>query len=125
MCGVRFASVYKGFEQVDDFARELGLLNKDATPQAARELRREERGTSGTATHERSPARGDSGQCGRDLRHPDDRSSPARNARSLGRGRERDPCVICTSGTRRDDPDVDVDALVARRVGEADARWRL
>ena len=50
LAAVRFASVYKGFEQVDDFARELGLLNKDATPQAARELRREERGTSGTAT---------------------------------------------------------------------------
>ena len=29
VAAVRFASVYKGFEQVDDFARELGLLNKD------------------------------------------------------------------------------------------------
>jgi len=28
VAAVRFASVYKGFEQVDDFARELGLLNK-------------------------------------------------------------------------------------------------
>jgi transcriptional repressor NrdR len=34
VASVRFASVYKGFEQVDDFARELGLLNKDATPSA-------------------------------------------------------------------------------------------
>jgi transcriptional repressor NrdR len=32
VASVRFASVYKGFEQVDDFARELGLLNKE-TPQ--------------------------------------------------------------------------------------------
>ncbi|MGD1011035.1 MAG: transcriptional regulator NrdR [Acidimicrobiales bacterium] len=32
VAAVRFASVYKGFEQVDDFARELGLLNKDASP---------------------------------------------------------------------------------------------
>ena len=31
VAAVRFASVYKGFEQVDDFARELSLLNKDAT----------------------------------------------------------------------------------------------
>jgi transcriptional repressor NrdR len=30
VAAVRFASVYKGFEQVDDFARELGLLNKGA-----------------------------------------------------------------------------------------------
>ena len=29
VAAVRFASVYKGFEQVDDFARELGLLNKE------------------------------------------------------------------------------------------------
>jgi len=29
VASVRFASVYKGFEQVDDFARELGLLSKD------------------------------------------------------------------------------------------------
>jgi transcriptional repressor NrdR len=32
VAAVRFASVYKGFEQVDDFARELGLLIKDADP---------------------------------------------------------------------------------------------
>jgi transcriptional repressor NrdR len=30
VAAVRFASVYKGFEQVDDFARELGLLNREA-----------------------------------------------------------------------------------------------
>jgi transcriptional repressor NrdR len=30
VASVRFASVYKGFEQVGDFARELGLLNKEA-----------------------------------------------------------------------------------------------
>ncbi|MGA3214554.1 MAG: transcriptional regulator NrdR [Acidimicrobiales bacterium] len=30
VAAVRFASVYKGFEEVDDFARELGLLNKEA-----------------------------------------------------------------------------------------------
>jgi len=29
VAAVRFASVYKGFEQVDDFARELGLLSKE------------------------------------------------------------------------------------------------
>lgn len=29
VAAVRFASVYKGFEEVDDFARELGLLNKE------------------------------------------------------------------------------------------------
>ena len=34
VAAVRFASVYKGFEQVDDFARELGLLSKEAPPQA-------------------------------------------------------------------------------------------
>jgi transcriptional repressor NrdR len=34
VAAVRFASVYKGFEQVDDFARELGLLNKVAEPDA-------------------------------------------------------------------------------------------
>jgi transcriptional repressor NrdR len=28
VASVRFASVYKGFDQVDDFARELGLLNR-------------------------------------------------------------------------------------------------
>jgi transcriptional repressor NrdR len=32
VAAVRFASVYKGFEQVDDFAREVGLLNKSAEP---------------------------------------------------------------------------------------------
>jgi len=32
VAAVRFASVYKGFEEVDDFARELGLLNKETTP---------------------------------------------------------------------------------------------
>ena len=32
VAAVRFASVYKGFEQVDDFARELGLLNKGTEP---------------------------------------------------------------------------------------------
>jgi transcriptional regulator NrdR family protein len=31
---VRFASVYKGFEEVGDFARELGLLKKDAKAKA-------------------------------------------------------------------------------------------
>ena len=30
VASVRFASVYKGFEQVDDFARELGLLSDEA-----------------------------------------------------------------------------------------------
>ena len=34
VAAVRFASVYKGFEQVDDFAREVGLLNKSADPDA-------------------------------------------------------------------------------------------
>ena len=29
VAAVRFASVYKGFEEVDDFARELGLLNRE------------------------------------------------------------------------------------------------
>ena len=29
---VRFASVYKGFEHVDDFERELGLLTKRSDP---------------------------------------------------------------------------------------------
>jgi transcriptional repressor NrdR len=49
VAAVRFASVYKGFEQVGDFARELGLLNKDAAPEAepsAGDPHREERGTS-------------------------------------------------------------------------------
>jgi transcriptional repressor NrdR len=49
VAAVRFASVYKGFEQVDDFARELGLLNKDAASEAepsAGDPHREERGTS-------------------------------------------------------------------------------
>ena len=32
VAAVRFASVYKGFEEVDDFARELGLLNREAAP---------------------------------------------------------------------------------------------
>ena len=36
VAAVRFASVYKGFEQVDDFARELGLLNKETVRQARR-----------------------------------------------------------------------------------------
>jgi transcriptional repressor NrdR len=50
VAAVRFASVYKGFEQVDDFARELGLLSREATPQA--EPGRDdqaEQGTSGGA----------------------------------------------------------------------------
>jgi transcriptional repressor NrdR len=29
---LRFASVYKGFEDVDDFAREVHLLNKSTEP---------------------------------------------------------------------------------------------
>jgi len=29
---VRFASVYKGFEDVDDFQREVGLLTKETEP---------------------------------------------------------------------------------------------
>jgi transcriptional repressor NrdR len=32
VAAVRFASVYKGFEEVDDFARELGLLSREASP---------------------------------------------------------------------------------------------
>jgi transcriptional repressor NrdR len=32
VAAVRFASVYKGFEEVDDFARELGLLTREASP---------------------------------------------------------------------------------------------
>lgn len=32
VASVRFASVYKGFEEVGDFARELGLLKRDAEP---------------------------------------------------------------------------------------------
>jgi transcriptional repressor NrdR len=31
---VRFASVYKGFEDVTDFAREVGLLQKTTSPKA-------------------------------------------------------------------------------------------
>jgi transcriptional repressor NrdR len=31
---VRFASVYKGFEDVTDFAREVGLLQKNTSPKA-------------------------------------------------------------------------------------------
>lgn len=34
VASVRFASVYKGFEEVSDFARELGLLTKDTEPKA-------------------------------------------------------------------------------------------
>jgi transcriptional repressor NrdR len=34
---VRFASVYKGFEDVTDFARELGLLQKTTSPKAGRD----------------------------------------------------------------------------------------
>ncbi len=34
VASVRFASVYKGFEEVGDFARELGLLKKDAKAKA-------------------------------------------------------------------------------------------
>ena len=34
VAAVRFASVYKGFEQVDDFARELGLLQPPDDPKA-------------------------------------------------------------------------------------------
>jgi transcriptional regulator NrdR family protein len=29
---LRFASVYKGFEAADDFAREAGLLTKETAP---------------------------------------------------------------------------------------------
>ena len=29
---VRFASVYKGFEDADDFAREIGMLIKTTAP---------------------------------------------------------------------------------------------
>ena len=32
---LRFASVYKGFEGVDDFRREVGLLTKTTAPKAA------------------------------------------------------------------------------------------
>ncbi len=52
VAAVRFASVYKGFEQVDDFARELGLLNKDTAPQSepgAGDRDDKEGGTSGSA----------------------------------------------------------------------------
>jgi transcriptional repressor NrdR len=34
---VRFASVYKGFEDVTDFAREVGLLQKTTSPKAGRD----------------------------------------------------------------------------------------
>ncbi|HSH62261.1 MAG TPA: hypothetical protein VK988_21955, partial [Acidimicrobiales bacterium] len=40
---VRFASVYKGFEHVDDFERELGLLTKSSEPK--RPLTEEEGGS--------------------------------------------------------------------------------
>ncbi len=52
VAAVRFASVYKGFEQVDDFARELGLLSKEATADAgpgAGEPHRARRGPAGRA----------------------------------------------------------------------------
>jgi transcriptional repressor NrdR len=50
VAAVRFASVYKGFEQVDDFARELGLLSKDAPTEAGEspEKRRPEREPEGS-----------------------------------------------------------------------------
>jgi transcriptional repressor NrdR len=35
VASVRFASVYKGFEEVGDFARELGLLQKETEPKLA------------------------------------------------------------------------------------------
>jgi transcriptional repressor NrdR len=45
VAAVRFASVYKGFQQVDDFARELGLLNpqpnRPAPSRQARTARRD------------------------------------------------------------------------------------
>ena len=34
---VRFASVYKGFEDVTEFAREVGLLQKTTSPKAGRD----------------------------------------------------------------------------------------
>ncbi len=34
---LRFASVYKGFEGVDDFRREVGLLTKTTAPKRARQ----------------------------------------------------------------------------------------
>ena len=96
VAAVRFASVYKGFEQVDDFARELGLLNKDATPQA------EPSGADPGAksadhraerSHERCLARRDAGKCTGDLR-PSRRSGHLLrgHARALGRRREHSPC---------------------------------
>ncbi len=43
---LRFASVYKGFEGVDDFRREVGLLTKTTAPKPA---------TGGIAAGERAP----------------------------------------------------------------------
>lgn len=42
VASVRFASVYKGFEQVDDFAKELGLLHEKspASPDGAKRTRK-------------------------------------------------------------------------------------
>jgi len=66
VASVRFASVYKGFEEVDDFARELGLLNKEATQHAD--------GATGKPTRAK---RGPSGQAG-----PAEPSGPAGRAGS-------------------------------------------
>ncbi len=52
VAAVRFASVYKGFEQVDDFARELGLLTKGTTPETEESSVEPHRKTRGQATSE-------------------------------------------------------------------------
>jgi len=52
VAAVRFASVYKGFEQVDDFARELGLLTKDTTADADERSAEPDREPRGQATAE-------------------------------------------------------------------------
>ncbi|MGO9581919.1 MAG: transcriptional regulator NrdR [Acidimicrobiales bacterium] len=50
VAAVRFASVYKGFEEVDDFARELGLLSREAGQDAgAPPETRPRRGPGGSA----------------------------------------------------------------------------
>ncbi len=52
VAAVRFASVYKGFEQVDDFARELGLLTRDETQEDEESSAEPQREARGQATAE-------------------------------------------------------------------------
>ncbi len=104
---LRFASVYKGFEGVDDFRREVGLLTKTTAPEAVRGL------IGGRADRPTSPARALAIYA-----HPDDPDvSCGGTLAAWAKAGCEVRILLCTDGGKgSSDPSIDPAELAARRA---------